>query len=86
MSEAREPLSPLDRAAIEALLRVRIVPGSPDKRFVRGLASIAVNSQDVTAKQAAHLWRLVHRFRGQIGRQRAAAPILAEAARRRAIS
>jgi hypothetical protein len=64
----KSPITDRERAAIEALYSCRMLPGSYEKRFSRDMAAVAQSdTAEMTDGQRRYLWRLVYRFRRQIG-------------------
>jgi hypothetical protein len=61
-------MTPVELKAAAALRGCRLLPGSPDKRFILSLAQYkTVESPTLTDKQWDYLSGLTHRYRGQIG-------------------
>jgi hypothetical protein len=63
-------MTPEQHQALQRLARCRILPGSWDKRFIRGLASMPVEHV-LTARQAEVLDKLTHKYRRQLGSKNA---------------
>lgn len=64
-------MTPIQADRIRALARVSMLPGSPDKRFVRAMGRrLDIAPEKVlTTAQDAYLERLTYRYRRQIGRK-----------------
>jgi hypothetical protein len=59
----RRDMTDDEREAVRCLAsQVTYPPGSWDKRFARGMGTVAT----ITEKEAAQVWRLFHRYRRQI--------------------
>jgi hypothetical protein len=58
-------MTPNERRAAKALAGATILPGSFDKRFCRNIAAYPADHA-LSEKQAALLWKMVHRYRRQL--------------------
>lgn len=63
------PMTDLEVKGCRALARCTFLPGTPHKRFARDMGATAENMAEpaISAAQARQLWRLVWRYRRQIG-------------------
>lgn len=74
----RRLMTPKEIDLAAALGRCRFSPASWDKRFANDMAGLALHlvAPTITEKQAEHLQRLAHRYRGQLAELPVVAPPL----------
>jgi hypothetical protein len=58
-------MTPAERTCADALARCTFLPGEYNKRFARNIAALP-DDKELSDKQRANLFRLVHRYRRQI--------------------
>jgi len=64
--EAWQPVTDLERMAVNCLARCTFLPGTWNKRFARDIAQQVAYTNKITVRQRDTLWKLCRMYRRQI--------------------